>query len=608
MLRGAISVTTGRSFAPYGRVVRGVRSGTGFVNAVGGGGAHHTAKTNTLRDRNVKKKTHSLRWRSVNPLRSQCTQARRHFVTEVGSTAVKDDGCAASDPGKKKPVEETFGAENLPRGTVGGVQWASSRVLQLDKNAPQWWHFPHENGKPNRSTVLGKTFDRLNEQAFDPTFANSEWQTFIDPNLRVPQTPPPQLLSIAPMMEYTTPHFRHLVRLLTKKTWLYTEMEVDQTLFHTDHPRLDRYLDFPIEGHPSSLQLGGSDPELLAIACSVAAPYGYDEINLNCGCPSPKVAGNGNFGASLMYDASQVAECINAMSSHSGGAPVTVKCRIGVDDFDSYDTLCQFIETVSEQMKGCPSASNRPFFAIHARKALLNGLSPAENRTVPPLRYEWVYGLANEFPEIAFALNGGIVDLHTAAAIAKGDGKPGSDTNLSLLGTMIGRQSHADPWGLLATADVDVFGDDKNPETSLSRRKLLEAYGEYCDATRGRFGTTKDGYQVPSIRHLVHPLQNLFYGEPNAKRWRRAMDEALKKDSKNEAKKVSELIFETLRDGGVSDETLDAPPELRRRRKPNGVIMGDSEFEEFKEAQYQAAVDKLKNLPTPPRRGELKDD
>ena len=188
---------------------------------------------------------------------------------------------------------------------MNGVEWASARVLELDANVPGWWSFPHEKDADGRFAVPAESF----------SFRDDRWTGCVRESLRPPRdAPPPQKLSIAPMMEYTTPHFRHLVRLLTANTWLYTEMEVDQTLRHTDHPRLDRFLDFPVAGHPTALQLGGSDPELLAVASRVAAPYGYDELNLNCGCPSPKVAGKGNFGASLMLDPSLVAECVAAMA------------------------------------------------------------------------------------------------------------------------------------------------------------------------------------------------------------------------------------------------------------------------------------------------------
>ena len=449
----------------------------------------------------------------------------------AATAAVDDDdasntnakaAASRSCPGAKAPVEETVDVGT--RGDVGGIQWASERILALDAASPGWWT-------------------------------------------------PPQLLSVAPMMDYTTAHFRHLCRLLSSHTWLYTEMEVDQTLVHTDHPRLDRYLDFPTATHPSVLQLGGSDPEVMARATAVAAPYGYDEINLNCGCPSPKVAGKGAFGAALMLEPHLVREIVCAMRENSGGAPVTVKCRIGVDDYDSYDDLCNFVEIVSSAMN--PTAvDGRPLFAIHARKAILGGLSPAENRTVPPLRYEWAYALARDFPEVGFVVNGGIDTLREAADIADGVGVP--EGGGRLVGTMIGRAVHADPWGVLSDADVRVFGAESNPRTS--RRDLLVEYVKYCDATHGRFGTTKDGYSVPSIRHLMHPLQNLFLGEPNAKVWRRKVDEALKHDARNPDVTVGMILERTL--GVLSDETLDAPPgdrstSARHGLKKSGVTLGE---------------------------------
>ena len=368
------------------------------------------------------------------------------------------------------------------------------------------------------------------------------------------------------MMDYTTAHFRVLCRLLSSNTWLYTEMEVDQTLTHTDHPRLDRFLDFPLQTHPSALQLGGSDPEALGRAARVAAPYAYDELNLNCGCPSPKVAGKGCFGAAMMLEPQLAAACVQAMGENSGGVPVTVKCRIGVDDRESYDDLCEFVETVARVMVGAPSAGGKPLFAIHARKALLSGLSPAENRTVPPLRREWVHALARDFPNVAFVANGGIVDVAEAAAVARGEVPEGllggiddassSGPPRAILGTMIGRQAHADPWGVLANADVAVFGARSNPRAS--RRELLERYAEYCAATKGRYGITKDGYEVPSLRHLMHPLQNLFRGKPNAKRWRRAVDEELKRSARDPAASVAGVLEKTL--GVLADEVLDEPP------------------------------------------------
>jgi hypothetical protein len=205
-------------------------------------------------------RTQTSRWRLRGPLRTRRTRWRDFATKASGFSVPGEDGESKSaalgpGPGAKKQLEETIVPENqnLPRGTVNGVRWASGRVLTLDKHVPGWWRFPHhlrsdDLAKRRNSITSRKMFDGC-DATFDASFATADWQTFLrDDELKVPTQVPPQLLSIAPMMEYTTPHFRHLVRLLTKKTWLYTEMEVDQTLFHTDHPRLDRFLDFPLQG------------------------------------------------------------------------------------------------------------------------------------------------------------------------------------------------------------------------------------------------------------------------------------------------------------------------------------------------------------------------
>ena len=380
-------------------------------------------------------------------------------------------------------------------------------------------------------------------------------------------------ISVAPMLECTDTHFRRVCRLVSRRAHLWTEMVNQDAVVHSwrSKPEMLAYGD---EEHPLTVQLGGASPERLALAATVCdAEYRYDEINLNCGCPSPKVAGKGAFGAALMLEPHLVREIVCAMRENSGGAPVTVKCRIGVDDYDSYEDLCNFVEIVSSAMN--PTAvDGRPLFAIHARKAILGGLSPAENRTVPPLRYEWAYALARDFPEVGFVVNGGIDTLVEAADIADGVGVP--EGGGRLVGTMIGRAVHADPWGVLSDADVRVFGAESNPRTS--RRDLLVEYVKYCDATHGRFGTTKDGYSVPSTRHLMHPLQNLFLGEPNAKVWRRAVDEALKEDARNPDVTVGDILERTL--GVLSDETLDAPPgdgstNARHGVKRSGVTLGN---------------------------------
>ena len=355
-------------------------------------------------------------------------------------------------------------------------------------------------------------------------------------------------LSVAPMMEYTTAHFRVMCRLMSRRVALWTEMEVDQTLTHAhaEGDRVDRFLDYPLETRGTVLQLGGSTPETLGRATAIAAPYGYEEINLNSGCPSPKVAGKGCFGAALMTEPGLVAECLAAMAANApSGTPVSVKCRIGVDDADSYDELCRYVDTI---VTGSPTRR----FYVHARKALLNGLSPAENRTVPPLKHEWAYALARDFPECEFHLNGGLKTLNDVENVLK----RGPEGGGPIAGVMIGRQAHADPWGLLSAADTTVFGESSNP--CASRRDFLEKYVEYADATVGRFGTAKDGYRVPSVRHMMHPIQNLFHGCANNKAWRRLVDEELQQRAKRPETTVRSILEATL--GVINDEDLDSPP------------------------------------------------
>jgi tRNA-dihydrouridine synthase len=199
------------------------------------------------------------------------------------------------------------------------------------------------------------------------------------------------------MMEITDRHFRRFLRLLTLRTTLYTEMYVAQTLIHSPHAR--GFLRFSPEEHPVACQLGGSDPEALARAARLVEEMGYDEINLNCGCPSPRVAGKGSFGARLMFSPELVRDCVLAMRA-AVSIPVTVKCRLGADDMDSYEAFSNFVRVVAQG--GCTH------FVVHARKCLLKGLDPKGNRTVPPLRYPWVQRVALENPHLRISINGGL--------------------------------------------------------------------------------------------------------------------------------------------------------------------------------------------------------
>ncbi|KAI8464838.1 MAG: dihydrouridine synthase-domain-containing protein [Monoraphidium minutum] len=357
-----------------------------------------------------------------------------------------------------------------------------------------------------------------------------------------------QRLSVAPMMDWTDVHYRQLARLISRRTWLWTEMVVDKTILHA--PQLGRFLWFPPEQHPIVLQLGGSDPETLAAAAVKAAPYGYDEINLNCGCPSDRVAGAGCFGAALMTTPQLVADCMAAMRSALdaagyGALPLSVKCRLGVDDHDSYAQLQEFVRTVSER-------GGVRHFVVHARKCLLRGLSPAQNRSVPPLRHAWVWGLKRDFPHLHFSLNGGVLNGFDAAGALSLDAHGLGAGAIS--GVMIGRAAYHDPWGVLGDADVALFGDASNP--GGSRREVLERYCDYCDGMLGRWGIKPNGHREPNARVLIKPALNLFFGERGSKRWKAAMDGVLKAAPRDAT--VRQLLDATLH--LLPPEVLSGPP------------------------------------------------
>lgn len=344
------------------------------------------------------------------------------------------------------------------------------------------------------------------------------------PSMVVAKYPPP-LFSIAPMMEWTDNHYRTLARLLSKHTWLYTEMLAAETIVY-QKDNLDRFLAFPPEQHPIVLQIGGSKLENLAMATQLANAYGYDEINFNCGCPSPKVAGHGCFGAALMLDAKFVGEAMSVIAANTD-APVTVKCRIGVDNHDSYNELCDFIYTVS-------STSPTRHFILHSRKAFLKGLNPAENRTIPPLKYEFYYALQRDFPDLQFTINGGINSIEEVNAALKA----------GAYGVMVGRAAYNYPWQMLKNIDTDVYGA---PPSSITRRQVLEKYQVYADSVIGKHGNNK-----PNIRDVARPLLNLFHSEPNNAVWKRKADAAFR-----DCKTMKSFLEFTL--GEIPDWVLDSP-------------------------------------------------
>jgi len=291
-------------------------------------------------------------------------------------------------------------------------------------------------------------------------------------------------LSVAPMLDWTDRHYRYFVRLLTRHTLLYSEMVTTGALLHGEQRR---FLQFNSIEHPLALQLAGSHPSELARCAKIGAAWKYDELNLNVGCPSERVQ-NGRFGACLMAEPQLVAACIAAMKD-AVTLPVTVKTRIGIDDRDSYAELVDFIGTLVD--------AGADAFIIHARKAWLKGLSPKDNRAVPPLRYDVVAQLKSDFPTQTFVLNGGITTLTMAAELLT-----------QYDGVMIGRAAYQNPW-LLADADHIIYGANT---PSLTREAVLERFLPYAkqQLTVG----------VP-LKALTRHLLGLFQGQPGARAWRR---------------------------------------------------------------------------------------
>jgi tRNA-dihydrouridine synthase A len=296
------------------------------------------------------------------------------------------------------------------------------------------------------------------------------------------------LLSVAPMMDRTDRHFRYFMRQITRRTLLYTEMVTSAAIMHGDRYRL---LGFSAAEKPLALQVGGDDPQALALCAQIAADMGYDEINLNVGCPSDRVQ-SGNFGACLMAQPERVAECVAAMGQ-AASIPVTVKHRIGIDECDAYEDMVRFVKVVAAA--GCDR------FSVHARKAWLQGLSPKENRDVPPLRYADVYRLKQDFPDLVIEINGGIQTLAQA-----------QDHLRFVDAVMMGRAAYDNPF-LFATADRMIYGEESEvltPEAIVDR--MLPYVAKW----------TEQGLKLHKItRHILQ----LFAGQPGSRQWKRCLTE-----------------------------------------------------------------------------------
>ena len=295
--------------------------------------------------------------------------------------------------------------------------------------------------------------------------------------------------SIAPMMDWTDKNYRFFARLLSRHALLYTEMITTGAILYGDR---NRFLDFDAAEHPLAIQLGGSNAAELAQCARIAQDWGYDEVNLNVGCPSDRVQNN-MIGACLMAHPRLVADCIKAMQD-AVDIPVTVKHRIGIDDNDSYEELCRFVDTV--HATGCTT------FIVHARKAILSGLSPKENREIPPLRYETVYKLKQDFPHLEIIINGGIQSIDA-----------GLEHLQSVDGIMIGREAYQRPW-MLAEVDQAIYGDE-TVETK-TRDAIIAALLPYI------YKRVEEGSH---FWHIARHILGLYHGEPGGKQFRRLLSE-----------------------------------------------------------------------------------
>ena len=304
----------------------------------------------------------------------------------------------------------------------------------------------------------------------------------------------PWRLSVAPMMDWTDRHCRHFHRLLTRHARLYTEMVTTGALIHGDVPR---HLDFSADEQPVALQLGGSEPADLAHCAKLAEQWGYAEVNLNCGCPSERVQ-RGAFGACLMTEPELVADCVKAMRD-AVGLPVTVKHRVGIDKVESYGFVRDFVGTVALR-GGCE------VFMVHARNAWLQGLSPKENREIPPLRHAWAHQLKRDFPQLTIVINGGI---NTPDEIAE---------HLAHVdGVMVGRHAYHEPWSM-AGWDARFFGDaarDAGPEIDRDAvEDAMLAYLQRLSAAGVPWG------------HASRHMLGLRNGQPGARRWRQVWSDS----------------------------------------------------------------------------------
>ena len=312
--------------------------------------------------------------------------------------------------------------------------------------------------------------------------------------------------SIAPMMQYTDMHDRYLLRLISKKVFLYTEMVTTGAILYG---KCFHQLEFNKEEHPVAIQLGGSDVDDLVKSAKIAEDYGYDEINLNVGCPSDRVQ-KGRFGACLMLEPEHVAECLNAMQTNVK-VPVTIKCRLGVDHHEDYEFLYNFVNIVQD--------AGIKHFIIHARNGILKGLSPRQNRHIPPLKYDYVYQLKKDFPNLNITINGGIKTIDECKE------------HLKLVdGVMIGRAAYENPF-LIKDIDTELYGIESNVN---SKKSILNQYLDYVE------DKLQEGHD---LSRMMKHLFGLSRGDKFAKTFRIKILEVIKKESLGQHRKELEDLL-----------------------------------------------------------------
>jgi tRNA-dihydrouridine synthase A len=312
--------------------------------------------------------------------------------------------------------------------------------------------------------------------------------------------------SIAPMMQYTDMHDRYLLRLISKKVFLYTEMVTTGAILYG---KCFHQLEFNKEEHPVAIQLGGSDVNDLVKSAKIAEDYGYDEINLNVGCPSDRVQ-KGRFGACLMLEPDHVAECLNAMQTNVN-VPVTIKCRLGVDHHEDYEFLYNFVNIVQD--------AGIKHFIIHARNGILKGLSPRQNRHIPPLKYDYVYQLKKDFPNLNITINGGIKTIDEC-----------KDHLKYVDGVMIGRAAYENPF-LIKDIDTELYGIESNIN---SKKSILNQYLDYVE------DKLQEGHD---LSRMMKHLFGLSRGDKFAKTFRIKILEVIKKESLGQHRKELEDLL-----------------------------------------------------------------